>query len=197
MWFDLLLPGLDATRAPIPLGGTSNHFRMSSLLEIGAWDPYNVTEDADLGMRLYKRGYRTRIVDSITLEEANSQIGNWVRQRSRWVKGYIQTWLVHMRHPFRLWREVGSGAFFSFQMLIGGTFFALLMNPIYWTMTVLWYLTHAGVVKAINPGIIFLWVQYVCISETLYLLMQISPVQFVKNIMILSGVHYSARFIGH
>ena len=155
MWFDLLLPGLDATRAPIPLGGTSNHFRMSSLLEIGAWDPYNVTEDADLGMRLYKRGYRTRIVDSITLEEANSQIGNWVRQRSRWVKGYIQTWLVHMRHPFRLWREVGSGAFFSFQMLIGGTFFALLMNPIYWTMTVLWYLTHAGVVKAINPGIIF------------------------------------------
>ena len=99
MWFDLLLPGLDAEHAPIPLGGTSNHFKTASLIESGAWDPYDVTEDADLGIRLFKRGYRTRIVDSTTYEEANSQFGNWIRQRSRWLKGYMQTWLVHMRHP--------------------------------------------------------------------------------------------------
>jgi cellulose synthase/poly-beta-1,6-N-acetylglucosamine synthase-like glycosyltransferase len=155
MWFDLLLPGLDASQAPIPLGGTSNHFRTLQLIEIGAWDPYNVTEDADLGMRLYKRGYRTKIVDSTTLEEANSQIPNWVRQRSRWVKGYIQTWLVHMRHPVRLFKELGVKAFFSFQMLIGGTFFALLMNPIYWVMTTVWYLTRWNLIQTIYPGIIF------------------------------------------
>ncbi len=91
MWFDLLLPGLDAQHAPIPLGGTSNHFRKSSLLEVGAWDPHNVTEDADLGIRLFKRGYRTRIVDSTTYEEANSKSENWLRQRSRWLKGYMVT----------------------------------------------------------------------------------------------------------
>ena len=155
MWFDLLLPGLDASHAPIPLGGTSNHFKTFSLIEVGAWDPYNVTEDADLGIRLYKRGYRTRIMDSTTYEEANSQIGNWIRQRSRWVKGYIQTWLVHMRHPLRLLRELGPRAFLSFQLLIGGTFFALLMNPVYWLMTMAWYFYKWDLIETIYPSAIF------------------------------------------
>jgi cellulose synthase/poly-beta-1,6-N-acetylglucosamine synthase-like glycosyltransferase len=155
MWFDLLLPGLDASRAPIPLGGTSNHFKTFSLIEVGAWDPYNVTEDADLGIRLYKRGYRTRIMDSTTYEEANSQIGNWIRQRSRWVKGYIQTWLVHMRHPLGLLRELGPRAFFSFQLLVGGTFFSLLMNPIYWLMTMAWYFYKWDLIETIYPSAIF------------------------------------------
>ncbi len=155
MWFDLLLPGLDSTSAPIPLGGTSNHFKTFSLIEVGAWDPYNVTEDADLGIRLFKRGYRTRIVDSTTYEEANSQLGNWIRQRSRWIKGYIQTWLVHMRHPFQLLREIGPSAFFSFQLLIGGTFFSLLVNPIYWLMTSAWYIFRWDLIQALFPGSIF------------------------------------------
>jgi len=96
-WFDLLMPGLDAADAPIPLGGTSNHFIREKLIELGAWDPYNVTEDADLGIRLHKAGYKTAIIDSTTFEEANSDLYNWIRQRSRWVKGYIQTWLLHNR----------------------------------------------------------------------------------------------------
>lgn len=155
MWFDLLLPGLDNARAPIPLGGTSNHFKTFSLIEVGAWDPYNVTEDADLGIRLFKRGYRTRIVDSTTYEEANSQVGNWIRQRSRWIKGYIQTWLVHMRHPLKLLREIGPSAFFSFQLLIGGTFFSLLVNPIYWLMTSAWFFFRWDLIQALFPGSIF------------------------------------------
>ncbi len=155
MWFDLLLPGLDDAHAPIPLGGTSNHFKTFSLIEVGAWDPYNVTEDADLGIRLYKRGYRTRIVDSTTYEEANSRVGNWVRQRSRWIKGYIQTWLVHMRHPVKLMREIGPRAFFSFQLLIGGTFFSLLVNPIYWLMTSAWYFFRWDLIQLLFPGLIF------------------------------------------
>jgi len=155
MWFDLFLPGLDASDAPIPLGGTSNHFKRDALVEVGAWDPHNVTEDADLGMRLYKRGYKTATVDSTTFEEANSELYNWIRQRSRWHKGYIQTWLVHMRHPLRLLREIGWKPFLSFQLVVAGTFFAALLNPVYWTLTALWFLTHWGLIQEIYPGIVF------------------------------------------
>ena len=92
----------------------------TALIEIGGWDPFNVTEDADLGIRLHKAGYETAMLDSTTLEEANSELFNWIRQRSRWVKGYIQTYLVHMRHPLRLLRQIGWKSFFSFQMMVGG-----------------------------------------------------------------------------
>lgn len=100
-WFDLFLPGLNRLRVPIPLGGTSNHFRTAGLRELGGWDPFNVAEDCDLGMRLHRRGYRTVVLDSTTWEEANSRLGSWIRQRSRWVKGYIQTHLVHTRESMR------------------------------------------------------------------------------------------------
>ena len=156
MWFDLFLPGLAASHAPIPLGGTSNHFKRNGLVEVGAWDPYNVTEDADLGIRLFKRGYKTAIVDSTTYEEANSRLYNWLRQRSRWIKGYIQTWLVHMRNPFRLIQEIGVMPFLSFQFVVGGTVFAALLNPIYWLLTTLWFLVHWQFIEAIFPGVIHL-----------------------------------------
>ncbi len=154
-WFDLLMPGLDAADAPIPLGGTSNHFRREKLVEIGAWDPFNVTEDADLGVRLFKAGYKTAIVDSTTFEEANSQLGNWLRQRSRWVKGYIQTWLVHMRHPLRLRRQMGWRGWLSFQLIVGGTFWGFLLNPFYWTLTTLWLLTEAHFIQDLFPHYVF------------------------------------------
>jgi cellulose synthase/poly-beta-1,6-N-acetylglucosamine synthase-like glycosyltransferase len=155
MWFDLFLPGLNSSQAPIPLGGTSNHFRRDALLEIGAWDPYNVTEDADLGIRLYKRGYKTAIVDSTTYEEANSKLGNWIRQRSRWIKGYMQTWLVHMRHPVRLWKEIGWKAFMGFQFVVGGNFLSALLNPIYWIFTTIWFLIEWQFIQQIFPSAVF------------------------------------------
>ncbi len=154
LWFDLLLPGLDASGAPIPLGGTSNHFDRDVLLEIGAWDPFNVTEDADLGMRLHKDGYKTAMLDSTTLEEANSALPNWLRQRSRWVKGYLQTYLVHMRHPFRLLREIGLKSWLSFQFIVGGTVIFLL-NPIFWALTTLFFLTQAGIIRDLFPGFVY------------------------------------------
>ncbi len=155
MWFDLFLPGLDASGAPVPLGGTSNHFRRRLLEELGAWDPFNVTEDADLGVRLYKAGYKTAMIDSTTFEEANSDLANWVRQRSRWVKGYIQTWLVHMRHPVALCREIGPKAFLGFNLTVGGTFIGFLLNPIYWLLTALWFLTEWSVVQQMFPPAIY------------------------------------------
>ncbi len=139
MWFDLFLPGLDRMDAPIPLGGTSNHFDVEKLKALRGWDPFNVTEDADLGMRIAKRGLATKTIDSTTWEEACSVVGFWIRQRSRWTKGYVQTWLVHMRSPLKLLRELGFARWLSFQLMVGGTPFSLLINPVYWLLTVVWF----------------------------------------------------------
>ena len=137
-WFDYLLPGLDRYDLPIPLGGTSNHFRLDKLLELGAWDPYNVTEDADLGIRASARGYRVGVINSTTYEEANKKLGNWLRQRSRWIKGYMQTWLVHNRNPLGLLRKLGLKDWLSYQFFIGGTVWVFLINPIMWSLFLIW-----------------------------------------------------------
>lgn len=154
MHFDLVLPGLDTDGVPIPLGGTSNHFVTARLRDLGAWDPFNVTEDADLGVRLHKAGYATSVMDSTTLEEANSEIGNWIRQRSRWCKGYFQTWLVHMRHPFRLLGQLGLKSFLSFNLVVGGAF-VFLLNPIFWALTTVFVVTQASQIQALFPGFVF------------------------------------------
>lgn len=154
-WFELLLPGVMQINIPIPLGGTSNHFKTDILRKLGAWDPYNVTEDADLGIRLYKQRYTTQVVDSRTLEEANSRYRNWIRQRSRWIKGYMQTWLVHMRHPARLVRELGLKGFLGAQFMLLSSPLLPMLNPIFWSLLVLWYATHAGWIHDFFPGVIY------------------------------------------
>jgi cellulose synthase/poly-beta-1,6-N-acetylglucosamine synthase-like glycosyltransferase len=128
-WFDYMLPGLDAMGLPIPLGGTSNHFRTDALRQLGGWDPFNVTEDADLGIRASAMGSRVGVIRSTTYEEANRAYGNFVRQRSRWIKGYMQTALVHLRHPIELTRTVGWRSAAAFGLLIGGTPLAFLFTP--------------------------------------------------------------------
>jgi len=128
--FGGILPMLDAARLPLPLGGTSNHFRINVLRRIGAWDPHNVTEDADLGIRLYRRGLRAEVLDSTTYEEAACQPGNWLRQRTRWLKGWVQTYGVHMRQPLRLARQLGIGGFLAFQGHFGGIILAALVYPL-------------------------------------------------------------------
>jgi cellulose synthase/poly-beta-1,6-N-acetylglucosamine synthase-like glycosyltransferase len=156
-WFDLFLPALHAAHLPIPLGGTSNHFRTAMLRKLGAWDPFNVTEDADLGVRIFKAGYTTSVIDSVTYEEANSDFVNWIRQRSRWIKGYLQTWLVHMRHPLQLYRQLGGWGFWGFQMSILGTPLMFLLNPLYWFLTSLWFMTHWNIIPNLfPPGIYYL-----------------------------------------
>lgn len=131
-FFDLLLPMMVRLGLPIPLGGTSTHFRTNVLREAGAWDPNNVTEDADLGIRLALLGYRCGIIQSTTQEEANCRLPNWIRQRSRWIKGWLQTWLVRMRHPVRLYRRLGPKGFISFQILIGGFTLSNLVHPLFY-----------------------------------------------------------------
>jgi cellulose synthase/poly-beta-1,6-N-acetylglucosamine synthase-like glycosyltransferase len=127
--FDVLLPSLAALRLPLPLGGSSNHFRTASLRAINAWDPYNVTEDADLGMRLARCGYRSATIASTTYEEAPAHWCPWLKQRTRWFKGWTQTWLVHMRAPAALWRDLGPAGFAIFQLIVGGSVLVALLYP--------------------------------------------------------------------
>lgn len=131
-WFDLFLPGLHAAKLPIPLGGTSNHFRTSDLRAAGGWDPYNVTEDCELGMHLHSMGKRTCILDATTWEEATSRLSPWIRQRSRWSKGYAQTFLVLMRHPVKTAGGLGIRGMFGFLTVVGVFTLAQIINPIYW-----------------------------------------------------------------
>ena len=127
--FNLMLPQLAASGLPLPLGGTSNHFRVKALVEAGGWDPFNVTEDADLGYRLARLGYTTDCFTSRTYEEANIHLGNWMKQRRRWLKGFLHTWLVHMRSPLSLMRELGASGFWIMQCLSIGVFASALLHP--------------------------------------------------------------------
>ena len=154
-WFDLSLPGLSAMGGVIPLGGTSNHFVTAKLRELLGWDAYNVTEDCDLGIRIHRAGYETRMLNTTTWEEACSRIRFWIPQRSRWIKGYIQTYLVHMRNPWLLLRQLGLGRFLHFQMLIGGGVFAALLNPLYWFLALLWFLLRIEALSSLFPGPVF------------------------------------------
>lgn len=147
-WFDYMLSGLDASRLPLPLGGTSNHFRVDGLKRLGGWDPYNVTEDADLGIRAAALGWRVGVIDSVTLEEANTSIPNFIRQRSRWIKGYMQTSLVHARNPMVLIREAGLIPFLAFALLIAGT-------P----------LTFLGVIPSYLATIVSVWIRDAPLTE--------------------------------
>ncbi len=128
--FDAILPALERLGLPLPLGGTSNHFKTEALRSAGAWDPFNVTEDADLGIRLARLGLRTATIASTTWEEAPADPGNWRRQRTRWLKGWMQTYLVHMRQPRRLLSELGPVPFAGLQILMGGILISVLAHPL-------------------------------------------------------------------
>jgi cellulose synthase/poly-beta-1,6-N-acetylglucosamine synthase-like glycosyltransferase len=162
-WFDYMLPGLDALNLPIPLGGTSNHFRTDALRQLGGWDPFNVTEDADLGIRASALGCTVGVVNSTTYEEANRNRHNWVRQRSRWIKGYMQTLLVHLRHPVQLARTAGVRQSLAFALLIGGTPFTFLLTPPLLALFALSLVVPTGTLSELFPE----WVLWVSLANLL------------------------------
>jgi len=166
LWFDVTLTGLQSINTIIPLGGTSNHFKTQSLHDIEGWDPFNVTEDADLGVRLFKKGYKTAIIDSVTLEEANSRVGNWLRQRSRWIKGYMQTYLVHVRESLSGDKMSGRHSLL-FQLIIGGKIAFLFINPFLWLATIAYFGLYAYVgpqIEALYPSVVF----YMAITSLIF-----------------------------
>jgi cellulose synthase/poly-beta-1,6-N-acetylglucosamine synthase-like glycosyltransferase len=154
IWFQFILPGLERLNLPIPLGGTSNHFRRESLRAVGGWDAHNVTEDADIGIRMSRLGLRTNTLASATAEEANCALPNWIHQRSRWLKGYLQTYLVHMRRPSHLWRDLGPAGFLSFQLLIGGAVLSPVLHLLFW-IGLSAHLAGAPVMVGLNWALLF------------------------------------------
>lgn len=118
--FHGLLPWLSHNRLFLPLGGTSNHFRRAVLDRVGAWDPHNVTEDVDIAVRLARAGLTSAMIPSWTSEEAPTRWVAWRAQRVRWLKGWLQTWFVHMRDAGRLHRELGLRNALVFHLIFTG-----------------------------------------------------------------------------
>ncbi|HVG48160.1 MAG TPA: glycosyltransferase family 2 protein [Rubellimicrobium sp.] len=146
-WFRVLLPGLERLGLALPLGGTTLFLRREALEAVGGWDAHNVTEDADLGIRLARHGYLTEMIPIVTQEEANARPWPWVRQRSRWLKGYAVTWAVHMRDPIRLWRDLGPRRFWGFQLMFLGTLVQFALAPVLWSF----WLASVGLVHPLAP----------------------------------------------
>ncbi|WP_188355949.1 glycosyltransferase family 2 protein [Rhizobium rhizogenes] len=161
--FRCMLPVLAAYRLPLPLGGTSNHFRTAVLRRVGAWDPYNVTEDADMGLRLHRLGYRCRVIRRQTLEDAPTSLSVWLNQRARWYKGWLQSWLVMTRAPVTTARQMGWIDYIVFQLLIGGMLLSSLTHP-------LLFLSFTFMARAIlesGTDILFSWQGILFIIDTL------------------------------
>jgi cellulose synthase/poly-beta-1,6-N-acetylglucosamine synthase-like glycosyltransferase len=139
--FDVFNPGLAEIGSPILLGGTSNHFLTSVLKAIHGWDAWNVTEDADLGIRLARLGYEVRDLPSSTLEEAPSTLGAWMRQRTRWMKGYVQTVTSHSRKPWLLLRQLGIWRFYGALVLTWGVVLSAVVYPLFSALFLTWWLS--------------------------------------------------------
>ena len=152
--FYAMLPAFQRWGIPIPLGGTSNHFPRAVLEEVGGWDPYNVTEDADLGLRLARKGYGVAMIGSTTWEEAPLRWHQWVGQRTRWIKGWIQTYLVHTRHPLRLLRDLGLRGFAGFHIVFAGLLFSALVHP--WSYVFLAWQASSGELAASSSTLVTL-----------------------------------------
>ncbi len=152
-YYDMFLPGLQYLGFPIPLSGHSVHLRASAARNVGGWDPYNMAEDCDLGIRLFRHGYRTGMIDSLSREEAVGGIVQWIKQRTRWMKGFIQSSIVHLRHPRRFVQEVGGLTnALAFVFLVPGTVFFNIVNFFSWLLLAVWLIFHPAFIKELYPG---------------------------------------------
>lgn len=165
VWFRMVLPGLARLGLPVPLGGTTLFFRRDALEALGGWDAHNVTEDADLGIRLARRGYQTELIATVTGEEANCRAYPWIRQRSRWLKGYMMTWVSHMRDPALLWRQLGAWRFIGFQVLFLCTLSQFLLAPLLWSFWITLFGLPHPVADALPPAIVVLLVGVFLLTE--------------------------------
>ncbi|MGB7243203.1 MAG: glycosyltransferase family 2 protein, partial [Sulfitobacter sp.] len=142
-WWRVILPGMARLGLVIPLGGTTLFFRRDILEKLCGWDAHNVTEDADLGVRLARHGYVTELIPTVTHEEANCRTWPWIRQRSRWLKGFMITYLVHMRDPGQLLRDLGMRRFLGLQTIFLATFSQFFCAPLLWSFWIaLFGVTH-------------------------------------------------------
>lgn len=152
-WFRVILPGLAKLGHPIPLGGTTLFFRKDALEGIGGWDAHNVTEDADLGIRLTRAGFRTVLIDTTTQEEANSAVWPWIKQRSRWLKGYVMTYAVHCRDPTRLWCDLGLWGMLGVHIHFGVGLLTIATTPLLLSLGISLFGFDHAFFSAVGPGV--------------------------------------------
>jgi cellulose synthase/poly-beta-1,6-N-acetylglucosamine synthase-like glycosyltransferase len=169
-WFRVILPGMARMGLVVPLGGTTLFVRRAILEQVGGWDAHNVTEDADLGVRLARAGYRTEMMDTVTFEEANARPLNWVRQRSRWLKGFMVTYLVHMRSPVALWRDLGALRFLGLQAFFLGTLGPFLLAPLLWSCWLLLITDHHPAALFLPPPLLAALIVTFIVAETMGIL---------------------------
>ncbi|OBJ50112.1 hypothetical protein A9W95_24600 [Mycobacterium sp. 1423905.2] len=155
--FRMTVPGLAAFGAPFPLGGTSNHFRTGVLRRVGGWDAWNVSEDADLGMRLHALGYRTDVVDSVTFGDAPDRLQDWISQRTRWHKGFLLTALVHTRSPREAVRRFGLRGLLTLLVFVLGMPVQFLAQTVILALSIADSFGYGGLITvAVDPGAITL-----------------------------------------
>ena len=173
-WFRLILPGIARLGFAIPLGGTSVFFRRNVLEKLHGWDAHNVTEDADLGIRLARAGYSTMLINSVTLEEANNSVWPWIKQRSRWLKGYLITYFTHMRRPLRLLFELGAWKFFGFQAFFLSSISQYMLAPLIWSCMLLYLGAPHWMQSTMPPEIVtklmFIFIVMWFASTTIYII---------------------------
>jgi len=168
-WWRVILPGVARLGLVVPLGGTTLFFRRDILEELGAWDAHNVTEDADLGLRLARRGYVTELMPTTTYEEANCRPWPWVRQRSRWLKGYLITWAVHMRRPRALLSDLGPLRFLGVQAIFLATVSQFAFAPLLWSLWLSFFGLHHPVTDWLAPSLMSVIFALFILSELLNL----------------------------
>jgi cellulose synthase/poly-beta-1,6-N-acetylglucosamine synthase-like glycosyltransferase len=181
MLFRIILQGLQKLDLPIPLGGTSMFIKRKALIKWGQWDAHNVTEDADLGIRLFRHGLRVECLDSTTYEEANYKFRSWVKQRSRWLKGFIVTWLTHMRTPHQLITDIGVVSFIAFNVLLLGTVITYLMIPLllpYWLLS---FGIVPPLIGALPYGVLPIMIVVLALGEPLLMLLGFYATKTAKH----------------
>lgn len=156
--FAAILPALERLGLPILLGGTSNHFRRDALEALGAWDPFNVTEDADLGIRIARAGKRVAMIDSETAEEAPRDMRAWYGQRTRWLKGWMQTYLVHMREPSVFLGNLGPWRFAGVQAMLGGLILSAFVHPLFYVAGVVQLCSGQPLMNAATGLWVLCWI---------------------------------------
>jgi len=181
-WFRVILPAYLRLGLVIPLGGTTLFFRRPILEALGGWDAHNVTEDADLGIRLARRGYRTELIETVTMEEANCKLWPWVKQRSRWLKGYAVTWAVHSRKPLRLWRDLGAWRFFGVHLLLLGTLLQFAVAPLLWSFWLVLFGIGHPLTAGVPTPLIWSVAAIFFLSEVLSIAVRLTGVRRTKHL---------------
>lgn len=169
-WWRLILPGISKLGFIIPLGGTTLFFKRDTLEKLGRWDAHNVTEDADLGVRLARHGYVTELIPTVTYEEANCRPWRWVRQRSRWLKGFMITYVVHMKDPVQLVHDVGLWRFFGLQLVFLTAISQFILAPVLWSFWIVIFGFHhpvqdmLGDVMFTSVGLLFFMTELLALA---------------------------------